>query len=177
MPQMPAEAGPTLAMATAQRERDGEDQYALLQREDSAPQPAESASMDLPHASLSVQLESIEEHKSEFTLKGRTSFLWRSDRVLERAPTELRAQLYPELSADAQTRCCELIDQMLQLLRSVVETGSDYRADKYHPRQPVAQMEIKGESHFYEYRVSAPPAALAALRGCLARGLSRARLR
>ena len=94
---MPAEAGPTLAMATAQRERDGEDQYALLQREDSAPQPAESASMDLPHASLSVQLESIEEHKSEFTLKGRTSFLWRSDRVLERAPTELRAQLYPEL--------------------------------------------------------------------------------
>ena len=74
-------------------------------------------------------------------------------------------------------RACELIDQMLQLLRSVVETGSDYRADKYHPRQPVAQMEIKGESHFYEYRVSAPPAALAALRGCLARGLSRARLR
>jgi hypothetical protein len=165
----------TAAMATtAPREHDSEDQCALLEREDTddsaadAQEPgaraeASSVHAGLPHASLSVELASIEEHKSEFTLTGRASFLWRSDGVLGGGawPTELQGQLYPDLSSDAQSRCCELIEQMLQLLRNVIaEPGSGSSADKYHPRQPIAQMEIKDESHFYEYRVSALPCSL-----------------
>ena len=130
-----------------------EDQAALLERGDSETVLQEEE-LGRPHTSMSVSLVSIDEDRSTFSLKGRASFVWRISGLPDSA--KLQQLLYPALSPDAQARCCELITQMLELLRDVItEQNSGYSADRFHPKKPIPKMRVPSESSFfYDYRVS-----------------------
>ena len=130
-----------------------EDQAALLERGDSE-SVLQEEKVGHPHTSMSVALVSIDEERSTFSLKGRASFVWRTSGLPDSA--RLQQLLYPTLSPDAQTRCCELVTQMLELLRDVIaEPNSGYSADRYHPKKPIPKLRVPSESSFfYDYRVS-----------------------
>jgi hypothetical protein len=134
--------------------RPQDDQFALLERDGGG--VAKDAAESTVHASLSVELEELDEENSQFTLAGRFSFLWSSGGVLERtptSPTELKL-LNADLSAEAQEHTVTLLGELLQLLQAVVNDPSGgYGADPFHPKQPIAKMRIPGESYFYNYRV------------------------
>lgn len=135
-----------------------DDQAALLERGGSETIDSETVlqgeKVGRPHTSMSVSLVSIDEERSGFSMKGRTSFVWRISGLL--GPAELQQLLHSTLSSDAQARCCELIAQMLELLRDVIAQPSNgYSADRFHPTKPIPKMRVPDEpSFFYDYRVS-----------------------
>eukprot|EP01045_Picozoa_sp_COSAG04_P028578 COSAG04_NODE_4473_length_2067_cov_5.060976_3_plen_210_part_01 len=120
------------------------------------------ATRERPHISLNVELAQLSEEESEFSLRGRFSWVWRHDESAAARIAEgsgLDDALHGDaLSPQALERAHELARSLLELLAEVsavrtTQTG-DYSADPYHPKKPLQRMIIPGEGHFYDYKVA-----------------------